>query len=37
MLLMLENGMKSGICHTTHRYAKVNKKYMKNYDKKIES
>ena len=26
-----------GICQATHRYAKANNKYMKNYDKNIES
>ena len=33
MLLMVEKGIKGGICHTIHRYAKANKKYMKDYDK----
>ena len=33
MLLMVEKGVKGGICHTIHRYAKANKKYMKDYDK----
>ena len=35
MLLMVEKGTRSGICHAIHRYAKANNKYMKNYDKKI--
>ena len=26
-----------GHCQATHRYAKANKKYMYNYDKKFES
>ena len=37
MLLMVEEGIRGGICHTIHRYAKANSKYMKNYDKNIES
>ena len=37
MLLMVEKGVKGGICHTIHRYAKANKKYMKDYDKNEKS
>ena len=37
MLLMIEKGTRGGICQATHRYAKANNKYMKNYDKNIES
>ena len=37
MLLMVENGIRGGICQTTRRYAKANNKYMNNYDKNIES
>ena len=29
MLLMNEKGIRGGICHAIHRYAKVNNKYMK--------
>ena len=34
---MVENGIKDGICQATHRYAKANNKYMKNYNKSIDS
>ena len=37
MLLMVEEGIRGGICHVIHRYAKANNKYMKNYDKNEES
>ena len=33
MLLMIEKGIKGGIRHVIHRYAKANNRYMKNYDK----
>ena len=33
VLLMVEKGIRGGICHAIHRYAKVNDNYMKNYDK----
>ena len=36
MLLMVEKGIKSGICQVIHRYAKANNKYMKNYVKSIK-
>ena len=37
MLLMVEKGIRGGMCQSTHRYAKANNKYMKNYYKNIES
>ena len=37
MLLMVEEGIRGGMCHAVHRYVKANNKYMKNYDEKEES
>ena len=37
MLLMVEKDIRGGIYHYIYRYAKVNNKYMKNYDKNKES
>ena len=37
MLLTFEDGTRGRMCNAIHRYAKVNNKYMKNYDKNIES
>ena len=37
MLLMVEEGIRGGICHSIHRYAKANDKYMKDFNKNIES
>ena len=37
MLLMVEEGIRGGICHAMQRYAKANNKYMKDYDKKKKS
>ena len=36
MLLMVEEGRRGGICHSIHRYAKANNKYMKNYNNNEE-
>ena len=37
MFLMVEKGIRGGICHAIHRYAKANNRYMKNNDKNKES
>ena len=37
MLLIVEKGIRRGICHAINRYAKASNKYMKNYDKSKES
>ena len=37
MLLMVEEGIRGGICHSIHRYAKANNEYMKNYNNNEES
>ena len=37
MLLMVEKWIRGGMCQAIQRYAKANNKYMKNYDKNIES
>ena len=37
MVLMVEERIRSGICHSIHRYAIANNKYMKDYNKNEES
>ena len=37
MFLTVEKGIRGGMVHAIHRYAKANNKYMKSYDKNIES
>ena len=37
MTLMIEKGIRGAICQAIHRYAQADNKYMKNYDKNIES
>ena len=34
MLLMIEKGMRVGICYSIYQYTKANNKYMKDYEKK---
>ena len=36
MLLMVEIGIRVGVYHAIHQYAKGNNKYMQDYDKKKE-
>ena len=37
MLLTFEDGTRGRMCNAMHRYAKANNKYMKNYNKNVES
>ena len=34
---MVEKGIRGGMCHPIYQYAKINNKYMKDYDKNKES
>ena len=36
MLLMVEQGIRRGMCHAIHWYEQANNKYMKNYDQNKE-
>ena len=37
MLLMVEEGIRGGMCHSIHSHTKANNKYMENYDENKES
>ena len=37
MLLIVEKGIRGGMCHSIYQFAKSNNKYMKDYDKNKES
>ena len=37
MLLIVEKGIRGGRCHPIYQYAKINSKYIKDYDKNRES
>ena len=36
MLLMVKKGIRGRMCHDIQKYAKANKKYVKDYDINIE-
>ena len=36
MLLMVQKGIRGGMCHVIQRHVEANNKYMKNYDKNKE-
>ena len=35
--MIVEEGIRGGICHAIYRYSRANNKYMKNYNKNIDS
>ena len=37
MLMMIEEGIRGGMCNAVYRYTKANNKCMNNYDKNTES
>ena len=37
ILMMVEKGIRGGMCNAIYRYATANNKYLKNYNKNIES
>ena len=37
MLLLVEKGIRGGICHSINRYTKAYNKYMKHYNKNKKS
>ena len=37
MLMMIGKEIRGEICHSIHKYAKANNKYLRNYDNVIES
>ena len=37
MLIMVDEGIRGGMCQAIYKYAKANNKYMNNYDKSIIS
>ena len=36
-LLIVQKGIRGGVCYAIHRYAEANNKYVKNYGKNKES